>query len=84
MKNMSTGILVFFMMAVVGFAADLSSVSSQDLLAIYKQLRTIQPGSTSASTENVVLKRDSGTFTFLSGRMVFAAPIAEHQGSVAP
>jgi hypothetical protein len=59
------------------FSADLPAASSQDLQAIYKQLRTIQPGD-SALTENVVLKRDTSAFTFLRGRLTFSAPIAGH------
>jgi hypothetical protein len=57
------------------YSAELSTVSSQDLLAIYRQLRAIQPGD-SVVTEDVVLKRDSSTFRFLRGRLTFSAPIA--------
>jgi hypothetical protein len=57
-------------------AADLSTAPSQELQALYQQLRSIQGGGQAASTENVVFKRDAATFTFLNGRIVFAEPIA--------
>jgi hypothetical protein len=60
----------------IELSAELSTASSQDLLATYKQLRTIPGGSDSATVNNVVLKRDAATFTFVSGRLMFAAPIA--------
>ncbi|MBN1568211.1 MAG: hypothetical protein JXA73_10215 [Acidobacteria bacterium] len=67
------GILSF---AVSAYAEDLSAASPQDLLGVYKQLRTIAVGNEAALVENVVLRRDAATFTFVSGRMTFAAPIA--------
>jgi hypothetical protein len=57
-------------------AADLSTAPSQELQALYQQLRAIQGGGQAASAENVVFKRDSATFTFLNGRIVFAEPVA--------
>jgi hypothetical protein len=60
------------------FAADLSTASSQDLLGIYKQLRSLQGSGDGAATENVVFKRDAATFTFASGRIAFAAPVSGH------
>jgi hypothetical protein len=76
MKHVGILGLIFLCLAATSVAADLSTAAPQDLLAIYKQLRAIQGGN-SAITENVVLKRDSATFTFTSGRIVFAAPISE-------
>lgn len=67
--------LCFLNMAVLAAAADLSTAPSQDLVATYKQLRALQSGD-AASCENVVFKRDSATFTFLEGRLTFAAPVA--------
>jgi len=57
-------------------ATDLAAASSDDLLKVYAQLRSLQATGQSAATENVVWKRDSGTFTFQSGRLTFAAPVA--------
>jgi hypothetical protein len=57
-------------------ASDLSTVPSQDLLAVYQQLRNIQGSSQYASVEEVVFKRDVATFTFHSGYLTFAEPIA--------
>jgi hypothetical protein len=67
------GILSFAIMAT---AADLSNASSQDLLALYKQLRTLTPGDEAALAEDIVFKRDAATFTFVSGRFTFSAPVA--------
>ena len=75
MKQIGILGMVLLIFAVTCVAADLSTAPPSDLLAVYKQLRTIQAGD-SAATENVVLKRDTATFTFTSGRMTFAAPIA--------
>jgi hypothetical protein len=57
-------------------AADLSTAPSQDLLAIYSQLRSIQGSRQYASVEEVVFKRDVATFTLLRGYITFAEPIA--------
>jgi hypothetical protein len=57
-------------------AAELSTAPSQDLLAVYKQLQNIQGSRRYASVEEVILKRDVGTFTLHSGSITFAAPIA--------
>lgn len=57
-------------------AADLSTASAEDLIAVYQQLRAIPAGNEAAVVENVVFKRDAATFTFVSGRLTFAAPIA--------
>jgi len=69
---------LFWMSLFTGFSltADLSTGSSQELLGVYKQLRSLQGGADSAATENVVFKRDAATFTLKSGRIVFAAPVA--------
>jgi hypothetical protein len=75
MKRITVLVLCLLNAAIFAAAADLSTASSTDLVAIYKQLRAIQAGD-AASCENVELKRDSATFTFLNGRITFAAPIA--------
>ncbi len=57
-------------------AADLSTASSQDLLAVYVQLRSIEGSRQYASVVDVVLKRDAATFTFRRGYITLAEPIA--------
>jgi hypothetical protein len=42
---------------------------------IYQQLRRLEDFSAFASVNNLVLKRDAGTFTLKSGEIYFAAPI---------
>jgi hypothetical protein len=76
MKRFAILVISFLNLTALALATDLSTAPSQDLLAVYKQLRTIQAGSDSAITENVVFKRDSATITFITGRITFAAPIA--------
>ena len=66
------------MFAMPTLAADLSTASSQELLGVYKQLRSLQGSGSGAATANVVFKRDAATFTFTSGRIFFAAPVAGH------
>lgn len=63
-------------MALPARATEPATASAQDLLTLYRQLRTLPSGGESASVENVTLKRDSAAFTFLSGRITFAAPVA--------
>ena len=55
---------------------DLFTAPSQDLLAVYKQLGSLQGSRQYASIEEAVLKRDVATFTFLSGYITFAEPVA--------
>jgi Peptidase family M1 domain len=57
-------------------AEDLASAPSDQLLDVYKQLRTLQGSGQGAVAENVVFKRDAATFTFQNGRLTFAAPVA--------
>ncbi len=57
-------------------AADISTASSQDLLEVYKQLRSIQGSQQYASVEEVIIKRDAATFTFHQGYLTFSEPIA--------
>jgi hypothetical protein len=56
-------------------AADPATAPSPELVAMYRQLRAIQGGGQAASAENVELKRDAATFTFLNGRIVFSEPV---------
>jgi hypothetical protein len=71
--------------------ADLSAASPEELLRVYAQLRQLGVSDQSALTENVVFKRDAATFTFVNGRLTFAAPVEgrvlgavfEGQGTVA-
>ncbi len=58
-------------------AADLAGATPQELLRVYTQLRELHPGDQWAVAENVTFKRDAATFTFLSGKMVFAVPVAD-------
>lgn len=55
---------------------DLAAASSDDLLKVYAQLRSLQGSDVSAVAENVTWKRDSATFTFKDGRLTFSAPVA--------
>src|SRR6266702_668766 len=57
---------------------DLSTAPSDDLLKVYTQLRSLHGGGQGAVTENVVWKRDAATFTFVDGRISFAAPVEGH------
>src|SRR5579862_220098 len=57
---------------------DLSTASSDQLLKVYAQLRSLQGSDSGAVTENVVWKRDAATFTFVEGRISFAAPVEGH------
>ncbi len=75
MKRITVLLICFLNIAVVAVAADLSTATSQDLIAIYKQLRTLQGGD-AASCENVEFVRDSAKFTFIAGRLTFSAPVA--------
>jgi len=68
-------LICFLNIAIVADAADLSTASSQDLIAIYKQFRSLQAGK-AASCENVELRRDSAKITFIAGRLTFSAPVA--------
>ncbi len=43
--------------------------------AVYRQLRSISTSGDLVLVENVVLKRDAGTFTFKSGHIAFLTPI---------
>jgi hypothetical protein len=57
-------------------AADLSHASSDDLLKIYAQLRTLHGSTQWAVTENVEWRRDAATFKFTNGHMTLAEPVA--------
>ena len=59
-------------------AADLATASPEELLKVYAQLRQLRSGDQWAVAENVVWKRDAATFTFMDGRIVFAAPVEGH------
>jgi hypothetical protein len=56
-------------------AADLANAPSEDLLKVYTKLRVLRARDQGAVAENVVWKRDAGTFTFKDGRLAFAAPV---------
>lgn len=75
MKKFCALLLGILVLAMPTFAVDLSKASPQELLDIYRQLRSLQGGVGAAATENVVFKRDSAKFTFATGRMTFAAPV---------
>ena len=57
---------------------DLAAASSDDLLKVYAQLRSLQVSDQSAVTENVAWRRDSATFNFKEGHLTFAAAVAGH------
>lgn len=59
-------------------APDLAQAPPQQLLAVYSQLRNLAGSDRYAIAENVVWKRDAGTFTFRDGRLAFAAPVEGH------
>jgi hypothetical protein len=61
-----------------GYAADLATAPSEELLRVYSQLRHLGAGNQWAVAENVTWKRDAGTFTFAEGKLVFAAPVEGH------
>ncbi len=61
-----------------GQAADLAAAPPQDLMRVYKQLRSLRGGDQWAIAENVAWKRDAATFTFQEGRLSFAAPVEGH------
>ena len=42
---------------------------------VYRQLRQISIGSESSAVNNLILKRDAGTFTFRTGTFYFLAPV---------
>jgi hypothetical protein len=70
-------ILLIVWLAALGqaAAADLARAPAEELLRVYAQLRQLHAGNQSAVAENVVWKRDAGTFTFKSGTLTFAAPV---------
>jgi len=61
-----------------GYAADLATAPSEDLLRVYAQLRRLGTGNQWAVAENVIWKRDAASFTFRDGKLVFAAPVEGH------
>lgn len=60
----------------VASAGSLATAPSDELLKVYVQLRQLKAGDLGAVAENVAWKRDAGTFTFKSGKLTFAAPVA--------
>jgi Peptidase family M1 domain len=72
-------LLVLLMgLPLAGLPADLATASCEQLLQVYQQLRSLQGSPQGAVAENVVFKRDAATFTFLDGRLTFAAPVEGH------
>jgi hypothetical protein len=74
-------LVVWAVLAILtGFAraADLATASPEELLRVYAQLRQLRAGDQWAIAENIAWKRDSATFTFIDGRIVFAAPVEGH------
>lgn len=59
-----------------GESRDLATEPGDELMKVYADLRSLQGSDQGAVTENAVFKRDAGTFTFQSGRLTFAAPVA--------
>jgi len=56
-------------------AADLANAPSEELLKVYAKLRSLQSSDQGAVAENVVWKRDAGTFAFKDGRLSVAVPV---------
>lgn len=75
MKKIAALLIYIPILVYTADGADLSTASSQELMAVYKQLRSLQGGD-SATCENIIFKRDSATFTLLNGHITFAAPVA--------
>ena len=80
-KARSRLVVAFLFLGAIAFGAsaqatDLSTAPSDELLKVYTQLRSLQGSDQGAVAENVVWKRDAGTFTFRNGRITFAAPVA--------
>lgn len=65
--------VVFFMS--LAEAGELSTAPAENLMAVYSQLRSLHASAETAIVNNVVLKRDSATFTLISGKLTFAAPV---------
>jgi Peptidase family M1 domain len=59
-----------------GTPVNLAAAPTEELLKVYAQLRDLKGGNQWAIAENVVWKRDRATFTFQTGKLTFAAPIA--------
>ncbi len=55
--------------------ADLPTATPEDLKTVYFQLRQLHASEQWAIAENVVWKRDAATFTFQTGKLVFASPV---------
>ena len=76
-------ILALFMtFSAPAFAGDLATAPSGQLLQEYKQLRSLQGSTQGAVAENVVFKRDAGTFTLEDGRLTFAAVLKNSRDRV--
>ena len=60
----------------MAFAEDLANAPSDQLLEVYKQLRTLQGSDQGGVAENVVFKRDAGTFTFENGKLTLGRSIS--------
>lgn len=69
------GLLISLGTSLVAGAADLSVATPEELLRVYGQLRQLQGSDQWAGAQNLVWKRDAGTFAFQEGRLTFAAPI---------
>lgn len=59
-------------------AQDLATSPAVQLLQVYHQLRSIQGSDEAATLNDVAFRRDAATFTFSSGTLTFATPIAGH------
>ncbi len=78
MKRLRAGLTILLLCAgaLTGRPQDLATAPSAELLQVYHQLRALQGSNQGAVTEGVVFKRDAATFTFTSGNLTFAAPVA--------
>ncbi|MGH9437278.1 MAG: hypothetical protein ACRD22_05110, partial [Terriglobia bacterium] len=57
---------------------ELATAPTAALMKVYAELRNLQGSAQSGVVENAVWKRDAATFTFKTGLITFAAPVAGH------
>jgi hypothetical protein len=62
---------MFICLALVSIAAAAQAQKQPNTNGIYRQLRTLLPSGLNLPVENLVLKRDAGTFTFKRGEFTF-------------
>src|SRR5262249_28581028 len=58
-----------------GRAAAVATPAAPNSDATYQQLRTVAVGTEAITVNNLVFKRDAGTFTLRSGKVCFLSPV---------